>query len=79
LDADDLTLWKVDLPLEGDTFEHLNGLKPDPKESLSPWVKLLKVFSEIPEEEHLHIVVQGPPAGELSVNIATLSSTLMAV
>jgi hypothetical protein len=79
LDADDLILWKVDLPLEGDMFEHLNDLKPDPKESLSPWVKLLKVFSELPEEDHLHIVVQGPPASELSINIVTLSSTLMAV
>ena len=27
---------------------------------------------------HLHIAVEAPPAGELSVNMATLSSILMA-
>ncbi|KAG1851048.1 hypothetical protein DFJ58DRAFT_729029 [Suillus subalutaceus] len=41
--------WKVDLPVD-ETIEHnLSSLTLDTKESLSP-------------DEHLHIVIQGPPA-----------------
>jgi hypothetical protein len=79
LGLDNLIFWKVDLPVD-ETIEHnLNNLTLDTKKSLSPVTKLQKVFSKIPEDEHLHIVIEGPPAGELSFDIDTLSSLLIAV
>ncbi|KAG1810486.1 uncharacterized protein HD556DRAFT_1223631 [Suillus plorans] len=56
--ADDLALWRVDLPADEAPKNHTL----DPKQSLSAVAKLSKFFSEQPNEEHLHIVVQGPPA-----------------
>jgi hypothetical protein len=79
LDPDDLILWKVDLLVDGTLEHNINNLELDPEKSPSPVTKLHRLFSDLPEEEHLHIVVQGPPAGELPVYIATLSSLLMAV
>ncbi|KAG1894527.1 uncharacterized protein F5891DRAFT_893524, partial [Suillus fuscotomentosus] len=62
VDADSLQLWKVDLPVD-DTIEHnLNNLTLDQTKSLSPVKKLQKVFSEIPEDESLHVVIRAPPA-----------------
>ncbi|KAJ8580322.1 hypothetical protein M405DRAFT_778345 [Rhizopogon salebrosus TDB-379] len=61
VDADRLDIWKVVLPVDETLERNINNLELDPKKSLSPVAKLLKVFSNLPEEEHLHIVVQGPP------------------
>ncbi|KAG1851654.1 hypothetical protein F4604DRAFT_1592275 [Suillus subluteus] len=62
VDADSLKLWKVDLPVD-ETIEHkLSNLTFDTKKSLLPVAKLSKFFSEQPNEEYLHIVIQGPPA-----------------
>ncbi|KAG1795979.1 uncharacterized protein HD556DRAFT_1526449 [Suillus plorans] len=61
-DANDLELWKVDLPVDETIKDNLNNLTLDPMESLSPVKKLQKVFSEIPEDENLHIVIRAPPA-----------------
>ncbi|KAG2337821.1 hypothetical protein BDR05DRAFT_847867, partial [Suillus weaverae] len=61
IDAKSLKLWKVDLPVD-EMIEHdLSSLILDAKKILSPVKKLQKVFSEIPEDEHLHIVIQCPP------------------
>jgi hypothetical protein len=79
LDADlKLNLWKVDLPVD-DTFEHkLSSLKLDPKQRLSPVSDMTKVFGEPNlKPKHLHIVVDAPPAGQLSTNITTFSSILI--
>jgi hypothetical protein len=56
----------------------VNDLELDLKKFLSLVTELSEVFSKQPGEEYLHIIVQGPPVGELSVIIITLSSTLMA-
>jgi hypothetical protein len=55
-----LHLWSVSLPMD-DTLEYsLMNLILDPEQSLSYSAKLSKVFSELPKERHLHIVVQRP-------------------
>ncbi|OAX43810.1 hypothetical protein K503DRAFT_778959 [Rhizopogon vinicolor AM-OR11-026] len=51
-----LKLWQFNLPIAGDT---LDDLKPDPKQSLSPWSEILSVFEHPPEDKRLHIVVRG--------------------
>ncbi|KAG1847369.1 hypothetical protein F4604DRAFT_1594458 [Suillus subluteus] len=75
VDADSLKLWKVDLPVD-ETIEHkLSNLTFDTKKSLLPVAKLSKFFSEQPNEEYLHIVIQGPPAlssGPLHLNCFVL-------
>ncbi|KAG1725697.1 uncharacterized protein EDB91DRAFT_83444 [Suillus paluster] len=60
VDAHRLMLWDVDL-LVDEAFENrLNSLKLDPKQFLSPVTQLFKVFSQQPNEKHLHIVVRPP-------------------
>jgi Crinkler effector protein N-terminal domain len=56
--ADALVLWKVSFPVD----ESLDGNLPNllDEESLSPVRGLSKVFSNMPKEEYLHIVVKGP-------------------
>jgi hypothetical protein len=77
--AESLVLWRVDLSAD-DTLEHnLGNLGFDRKGSLSPTVQLFRVFATSPMGGHLHIVVQPPPAGELSVNFATFSSILITI
>ncbi|KAJ8582655.1 hypothetical protein M405DRAFT_867656, partial [Rhizopogon salebrosus TDB-379] len=58
--ADRLNLWDVDLPV-GDVSEHNLRLCFEHKAPLSPMARLSNVFSDLPKEEHLHIVVQAPP------------------
>jgi hypothetical protein len=79
--AESLVLWRVDLSAD-DTLElehNLNCLSFDRKGSLSPAVELFRVFSMFPQGGHLHIVVQPPPPGELSVNFTTFSSILITI
>jgi hypothetical protein len=53
-----------------DTLNHtLETFALDSKQPLSPAAKLLKVFSNFPDEDHLHIIVKPPPAGALFVTI----------
>ncbi|KAG1843677.1 hypothetical protein F4604DRAFT_251848 [Suillus subluteus] len=66
--ADSLELWKVDPPVDV-TIENLRNLTLDPMKSLSPVAKLSKLFSEQPNEEHLHIVVQPQHTGKLFVSL----------
>jgi hypothetical protein len=72
----DLILWKVDFPLD-DTLERSISRFDQDKQSLPGATKLLKVFSKLPQEEHLHIVIQRPPAGTPSVTMTTPSSILI--
>jgi hypothetical protein len=68
IDAVLLDLWKVsdsNLPDDRNLKDKISELKLDDKQPLSPMAKLSTVFSEKPEDEHLHIVVRVPPAGEL--------------
>ena len=66
VDADALVLWKVSIAVNGNLAENLDPdiINDDP---LLPVNRLSKVFSDPPEDEHLHIVVQAPPAGELDI------------
>ncbi|KAG1784737.1 uncharacterized protein HD556DRAFT_199653 [Suillus plorans] len=64
VDATHIDLWQVDLPVD-ETIEHnLNNLTLDKEKRLWPLTKLQKVFSEIPEDEHLHIVIRAAPVGQ---------------
>jgi hypothetical protein len=65
VDADTLVLWKVSIPVNRSLTENLGKLNFVDEGSLLPVNRLSKVFSDQPEEEHLHIVVRSPPAGEL--------------
>jgi Crinkler effector protein N-terminal domain len=58
VDADTLVLWKVSFPVDESLDGNLTNLLDE--ESLSPVHGLLKVFSNLPKEEYLHIVVKGP-------------------
>jgi hypothetical protein len=64
-------LQKVDLPVDDTLKRNLIELELNDKEQLSPVDRMLEVFDR-PQHNHLHIIVQPPPAGELSVNITAL-------
>ncbi|KAG1843680.1 hypothetical protein F4604DRAFT_1823435 [Suillus subluteus] len=76
--ADRLKLWNVanltaDAALESNVRRVIEHKLP-----LLSMAKLSKVFSSLPEEEHLHVVVQRPPAG-ISRNLLPLSPSERAV
>jgi hypothetical protein len=59
-------------------IEHnLNNLTLDPTKSLSPVDEMVEIFPDAPPRKYLHIIIQCPPAGELSFDIATLSSLMV--
>jgi hypothetical protein len=62
--ADTLILWQVSIPVNRNLTEHLSKSDFVDESSLLPVKRLSKVFSDQPEDEHLHIVVRVPP-GEL--------------
>jgi hypothetical protein len=62
--ADSLALWKVSIPVDHGLEQKLSDMELNDNESLSPVDRLSQVFSDSPEERHLHIVVRSPPAGE---------------
>src|ERR1700729_1040840 len=64
IDADTLFLWKVSIPVNQNLTENLSKLDFVDESSLLPVKRLSKVFSDQPEDEHLHVVVRVPP-GEL--------------
>jgi hypothetical protein len=64
VDADTLILWKVSIPVNQSLTETLSKLDFVDEGSLLPVRRLSGVFSDQPEDEHLHIVVRVPPAGE---------------
>jgi hypothetical protein len=64
VDADNLILWKVSIPVNRSLTENLSTLDFVDEGSLLPVKRLSGVFSDQPEDEHLHIVVRVPSAGE---------------
>ena len=64
--ADTLVLWKVSIAVNGNLAESLDPdiINDDP---LLPVNRLSKVFSDPPEDKHLHIIMQALPAGELDI------------
>ena len=64
VDADDLVLWKVSVPVDEHFQANLGRLRLVEEESLLPVEDLSKIFSDLPVKRHLHIVVQRPPAEE---------------
>ena len=62
--ADTLILWQVSIPVNRNLTEHLSKFDFVDEGSLFPVKRLSGVFSVPPEDEHLHIVVRVPPAGE---------------
>jgi hypothetical protein len=61
--ADSLVLRKVSIPVDANLKEYFQtGVFDD--EPLSPVTRLLKIFGEHLEDDHLHIVVKVPPTGE---------------
>jgi len=58
--AQELTLWKVNIPLEKlEDFDSVTNLEAS-GEKLSPMRKINKVFPKGVKEEHLHIIVVRP-------------------
>ena len=64
VDADNLILWNVSISVNRNLTENLSKLNFVDEGSLLPVKRLSGVFSDRPEDEHLHIVVRAPPAGE---------------
>ena len=64
VDADNLILWQVSIPVNRNLTENISKLDFVDDGSLLPVKRLSGVFSDPPEDEHLHIVVRVPPAGE---------------
>jgi hypothetical protein len=64
VDANNLILWQVSIPVNRNLTENLRKLDFVDDGSLLPVKRLSGVFSDQPEDEHLHIVVRVPPAGE---------------
>jgi hypothetical protein len=62
--ADTLLLWKVSILVNQNLTKNISKLDFIDESSLLPVKRLSKVFSDQPEDEHLHIVVRVPPAGE---------------
>jgi Crinkler effector protein N-terminal domain len=62
--ADTLLLWKVSIPVNRSLHENISKLDFVDEGSLLPVKRLSGVFSDQLENEHLHIVVRAPPAGE---------------
>ncbi|KAF8924384.1 hypothetical protein BGZ58_001838, partial [Dissophora ornata] len=59
--ADELTLWRVSIPITDDDEEVPIMLETlDEKKKLGPATRLSKVFSEDLPEETIHILVQRP-------------------
>ena len=61
-----LDLWKVSMPIDKNVDAKLRviNLHHGPVKELLPTQRLSQVFSTPPLEDHLHIIVQLPTAGE---------------
>lgn len=63
VDADDLVLWRISLPLNDELQENIKSLNLALIQSLLPRATLLELSSELPiKEQHLHIVASKPPS-----------------
>ena len=61
VDADDLIIWKVLIPVNKHFKDNLKKLDFDDGESLLSVEELSGVFSDYPAPKQLHIVVKAPP------------------
>jgi Crinkler effector protein N-terminal domain len=68
-----LDLWKVSVFIDTSLKPNVNRLGLQNEEPLLPGTKLSKVFSEEPEDEHIHIVVR-PPTGTFEWLICYITS-----
>lgn len=69
-----------DLPVDDTLKRSLHRLELDHNDPWSPVDGMLEVLDNPPpERKHLHIIVPPSSSGKLSVDIATLSSILIAV
>ena len=75
VDAERLALWKISIPGDRNLEEKINNLDLANKEPLPHVLKLSKVFPDLPEEEHLHIIVGSLPAGEEACSYYTIFSS----
>jgi Crinkler effector protein N-terminal domain len=64
VDANTLVLWKVSIPSDSLVERDPRIIDLNENQSLLPMNRLSKVFSDVPEEDHIHILVRAPPAGE---------------
>ncbi|KAI9439820.1 hypothetical protein H4582DRAFT_2075187 [Lactarius indigo] len=62
VEADTLKLWNVSIPIDEFLEENINDLELGTMTPLLPVKRLSAVFSGKFEDDHLHIVVQGPAA-----------------
>jgi Crinkler effector protein N-terminal domain len=79
VDADDLQLFKVSIPVDNELDGILADFQPqnDPANSvqkLSAVWRLSQIFSAIPVDGYLHIIVQLPHSGESDPSIRTILS-----
>ncbi|KAF9272527.1 hypothetical protein BGZ68_002332, partial [Mortierella alpina] len=64
VDAKDLTVWRVSIPIIEDNDELpilLNNVPEKERKKLGPATRLSRVFPEDLPEETVHIIVQRPP------------------
>jgi hypothetical protein len=63
VDADALEVYQVSFPVDD---AKLKGFQPEHEEDrrLSNSVKRLKEVFRVPEEDHIHVLVERPPLGE---------------
>jgi len=65
--ADELTLWRVSIPIADDDDEvsiQFNNVATEDKKKLGPATRLSKVFSGDLPEETIHILVRRPPPAQ---------------
>ena len=69
--ADNLVLWKISEAVDENLENKLEEANFPEKEPLSPVDKLSNVFSVLPVEGHLHIVVGRPDAGKSLLSLCS--------
>ncbi|RGB38562.1 hypothetical protein C1646_691975 [Rhizophagus diaphanus] len=78
VDADKLRLWKVEIG--GDHLDDpLKNLTLNDNNELSAIKKISKYFTELPVEEHIHVLVEPPPSTAISSREQELLDELTAL
>ena len=70
-------LWQVDRDMGGGDFDNwfknLKLERANGVEKLNGWIPLYKYFAEVPENDHLHIIVEVPATCEFEQLVAVTS------
>ncbi|KAK3840985.1 MAG: hypothetical protein J3R72DRAFT_161334 [Linnemannia gamsii] len=77
VDADNLTLWRVSIPIndeDNDLPVLLKNVPVDDRKKLGPATRLSKVFPEDLPEETVHVIVQRPLPGNATLLSITPNS-----